>query len=56
MADWMALDSLLACPQAGRVVGQGADGLVDHAALHARSCAWQAAFAARSGRDWALYV
>ena len=56
MADWMALDSLLTCPQAGRPVGLGAHGMVDHAALQARSCAWQAAFAARPGRDWALYV
>lgn len=52
MAEWIALTHVAARAQAGRVI---ADGL-DHARFRERVAAWQAAFAAHSGRDWALYL
>ncbi|MEL1264375.1 AMP-binding protein [Pseudoxanthomonas putridarboris] len=55
MADWLALEEVAVRPHAGRpfVLADGA--ARDHAAFHARTRGWHAAFAARAGQAWALY-
>ena len=56
MDEWIGLDRMLVQPQRDRVVGWTSTGGMDHVVFHARVCAWRAAFAAREGRDWALYL
>lgn len=55
VTEWIALDRLLARPCPGRVVGQSDGQPVAHDAFVRQVQGWRAAFAAASGRDWALY-
>lgn len=55
MADWLVPECVAVAPLAGRRVATGQDGALDHAAFCRRVDAWQAAFAARSGRHWAVF-
>lgn len=55
MSEWIPLHLLLQSARPGRTVGALDGAALDHAALLARVCRWQAAFAAAEGRDWALY-
>lgn len=55
MSEWIALDRLLLQPQPARCVGVCEGVAVSHAAFRQQVMAWQQAFAAAPGRDWALY-
>ena len=55
MADWISLNKVAVSPQAGRPVAHTESGVTDHLAFRRRAAQWRAAFASRSGQDWALY-
>lgn len=51
MTEWLPLSRVAVDARAGREVGPG----LDHAGFRRQVIAWQSVFAARAGRDWALY-
>ncbi|MCF7749249.1 AMP-binding protein [Bacillus subtilis subsp. subtilis] len=55
MAEWIALERLAVLPRPGRIVGEAAQGAVDHPAFRHQVLRWQQAFARAPGSDWALY-
>ncbi|SBV37248.1 conserved hypothetical protein [uncultured Stenotrophomonas sp.] len=55
MTEWVALDRLLSQPRPGRVVGVCDGQPVAFDGFRKQVLDWRAAFAAASGRDWALY-
>lgn len=55
MADWLAPERVAVVPLVGRRVAASQAGMLDHAAFCRHVDAWQAAFAARNGRHWAVF-
>ncbi len=55
MAEWIALARLAVAPLPGRIVGESAQGAVDHPEFRQQVLRWQQAFARAPGNDWALY-
>ena len=55
MAEWIPLEALATRPCAGRAWARAANGVLGHACFRAEVARWRAAFAAQSGKRWALY-
>ena len=56
MAEWIALKAMAVRPAHGRPYALQGGALLDHAAFRSRAAAWRAAFSARSGQCFALYM